>query len=208
MPDLTSAGLLVALGSIAFGLLNCFFGYRVFRFLLGLYGLIFGAAVGGILASNLADGQILWVIVGAAAGGLVGAALFTLLYFVGVFLVGAAGGVSLAIFIGGVLGMEMPLLVIIIVALVVGIIALILQRSVLILATAFWGARLVVGGAAALITGTEPVFTNLFQRVVGGEASTPSLIELGAWLALDIGGTLVQFATTREGPEVVDGPAA
>lgn len=198
MLDLTTSGLLVALLSIVLGLLNCFFGYRIFRALLALYGLILGVLVGAALAGNVTDGETLWVIVGAIAGGLVGAVLFVLLYFVGVFLVGAAGGVSLATLIGGILGIDMPTLVIIILAVVVGIIALILQRAVLILATAFSGAWLVVSGAAALITGTEPAFTNVFQRAAEGTTNTYSLIVIAAWLVLGIAGTIVQFAMTRE----------
>ena len=198
MPVLTTGGLLVALISIAFGLLNCFAGYRVFRLLLGLYGLIVGVIAGATLASNVTGGEILWVIVGAVVGGIVGAALFVLLYIVGVFLVGAAGGVSLATFIGGVLGIDMPALVVVIVAIAVGIIALIVQRSVLILATAFVGAWLAVSGGAALITGTEPAFTTLFERAVGGGAGTYTWVVLIVWLLLGIAGAAVQFATSRE----------
>ncbi|MBN1660551.1 MAG: DUF4203 domain-containing protein [Anaerolineae bacterium] len=201
MSDLTTGGLLVALILIAFGLLNCLAGYRIFRLLLGLYGLILGVIVGATIAGNVTDGETVWVIVGAIAGGLVGAALFVLLYFVGVFLVGAAGGVSLVTFLGGMLSMEMPTLVILIVAIAVGIIALIVQRAVLILATAFSGAWLAVSGVAALMTGAEPAWVRLFRRAAGGEVNDYSLIVLGAWLVLGVLGAVVQFVTTREGAE-------
>lgn len=204
MPDLTTGGTLVALISIAFGLLNCFFGYRVFRVLLGVYGLILGVLVGAALAADVTGGEMVWVIVGAVVGGLVGAALFVLLYFVAVFVVGAAGGVSLATLLGGALGVDVHPVVVLIVAVVVGIIAVIVQRAILILATALTGAWLAVSGTAALITGTEPAFTGVFQRAVEGEAGSYSLVVLAAWLVLSIAGATVQFITTRERVEDVD----
>jgi hypothetical protein len=66
------------------------------------------------------------------------------------------------------------------------------------LVTALIGAALAVSGGVALITGTEPAFTALFERPVEGEAGTDSWIVRIVWLLLGIAGAAVQFATSRE----------
>ncbi len=200
--DLGTGGtVLVAILTIAFGLLNCFFGYRIFRFMLALWGLVLGAYVGATVAGNLADGQLLWVIVGGVVGAILGAVLMSLLYFLGVFVVGAAAGAVLADAVGVAAGIDMPTLVVIIVAVVVGIIALILQRVVIILATAFLGAWAVVSGALSLLAGTSTTPAELYgDAVQAGELlpGLPSLVVLLAWLVLALLGAVTQFAMTRE----------
>ncbi|NLF10219.1 MAG: TMEM198/TM7SF3 family protein [Anaerolineaceae bacterium] len=200
--DLGAGGtVLVAILTIAFGLLNCFFGYRIFRFMLALWGLVLGAYVGATVAGNLADGQLLWVIVGGVVGAILGAVLMSLLYFLGVFVVGAAAGAVLADAVGVAAGIDMPTLVVIIVAVVVGIIALILQRVVLILATAFLGAWAVVSGALSLLAGTSTTPAELYgDAVQAGQLlpGLPSLVVLLAWLVLALLGAVTQFAMTRE----------
>jgi hypothetical protein len=200
--DLGTGGtVLVALLTIAFGLLNCFFGYRIFRFMLALWGLILGAYVGATLAGNLADGQLLWFIVGGVLGAIIGAVLMSALYFVGVFVIGAAAGAVLANAVGVAAGIDMPTLVVIILAVVVGIIALILQRVVIILATAFTGSWAAISGGLSLLVGASVTPVQLYgDAAQAGQvaAGVPSLLVLVFWFVLALVGTLTQFAMTRE----------
>ena len=196
-----SGAVLVALLTILFGLLNCFFGYRLFRFMLALWGFILGAYAGATIASNLTGGELLWIIVGGALGAVIGAVLMSVLYFVGVFVVGAAAGALLADAIGAAAGIDMPILVVIIVAVVVGIIALFLQRVVIILATAFTGAWAVISGTLSLVAGTTLTPAELYGDAAGaGElvAGVPSVLILIFWLVLALAGAVTQFAMTRE----------
>ncbi len=199
--------ILVAIISIAFGLLNCFFGYRIFRFLLGVYGFVLGAVIGAVVASNVSGGQTLWLVVGAIVGGLVGAGLMVLLYFVGVFVVGALAGVLLAGLVGTAAGVTVPIVVVIIVAVVLGVVALILQRVVLILATAFSGAWAAVAGAETLITGRTVTFELVTRSLTQQPTSSALLFILVAWLVLGILGAVVQFRITRERPASQPQPA-
>lgn len=197
----TSGTVLVAILTIAFGLLNCFFGYRIFRFMLALWGLILGAYVGVTVAGNLADGQLLWVIIGGVVGAIIGAVVMSLLYFVGVFIVGAALGFVLANAVGVAVGIDMPTLVVIIVAVVVGIIALILQRVVIILATAFTGSWAAISGGLSLLAGTSVTPAELYGDAAGaGELipGLPALLVLILWLVLAVAGAVTQFAISRE----------
>jgi hypothetical protein len=198
--DLGSGGtVLLALLTIAFGLLNCFFGYRIFRFMLALWGLVLGAYAGATVAGNLTDAQ-LWVIAGGVLGAIIGTVLMSLLYFVGVFVVGAAAGAVLANAVGVAAGIDMPILVVIIVAVVVGIIALILQRVVIVLATAFTGSWAVVSGVLSLVTGTSVTPAELYGEAArAGEAvaGVPPQLLLVFWLVLALAGSVTQFAMTR-----------
>jgi hypothetical protein len=197
----TGSTVLVALIAIAFGLLNCFFGYRIFRVLLAIYGLVLGAFVGLAVAGTVAGGQALWLIVGAIAGAIVGAALMVLLYFVGVFVVGALAGALLANTIGAVVGIDMPTLVVIVVAVMVVIVALIAQRVVIILVTAFSGAWGAVSGAVLLLAGHSlPGLSILARPAAWQGVDLPMLASLLVLLALGIAGAVVQFRTTGEQP--------
>ena len=62
---------LVAGGVIAWGALNCFFGYRLFKVVLGILGAAGGAWLGASVGAAASDGQQLWIIVGSVIGGLV-----------------------------------------------------------------------------------------------------------------------------------------
>ena len=98
---------------LAGGLLSCFAGYRIFRIVLGIYGFILGA----LLASSLmGTDQTLWMIVAAIVGGLVGAAMLILAYFVGVALIGAGVGALVANAIWAALGREPGVIVVIVLA--------------------------------------------------------------------------------------------
>ena len=77
----------VAIILLCGGLLACFLGYRLFRFVLGVYGLLLGA----ILAVQLVGPEELWATVATAiVGGIGGVLVFLAAYYVGVALVGAA----------------------------------------------------------------------------------------------------------------------
>jgi hypothetical protein len=190
---------IAALISIALGLLNCFLGYRLFRFMLGVYGFVLGAALGVVLAGILAEGNLLVLVLAAVVCGLLGAGLMVALYFVGVFVVGAVAGALLASLVGAGLGIELPVLVTLVLAVVVGIVALFLQRVVIVLSTAFSGAWAVVSGGTSLLTGRSMALIDPFRhRLAWQRASWPLFVALLVWLVLGIVGAVVQFRTTGE----------
>jgi hypothetical protein len=139
----TPAAIVLVVG----GLLSCFAGYRVFRVVLGIYGFILGA----LLASSfMGNEQTLWMVVAAIVGGLVGAAILILAYFVGVALIGAGVGALTANVIWASLGREPGMLAVILFAIVGALGALALQRYVIIISTAFGGAWTAMVGGFAL----------------------------------------------------------
>jgi hypothetical protein len=183
---------LAALGAIALGLVQCFFGYRIFRVILGITGFILGGLLAGYLVYGLTQSQLFAVIAGVI-GGLIGAGLMAGLYVVGVFLIGAFFGgmaVSALITLGG--GTPQAWVVVIL-AIVVGVLAVMLQKPVIVVATAFLGSWWAVTGIAAL---TGAVELGSFQAVPLGlkDAGAGWLV---GWLVLGIVGLVVQFRQAR-----------
>ena len=140
----TPAAILLVLG----GLLSCFAGYRFFRIVLGLFGFV----VGALLASSvMGTEQTMWMIGAALVGGLIGALIMVAAYFVGVALIGAGFGARAANLIWAGLGREPQLLIVIVLSILGAVVALWLQRYVIIVATAFGGAWTTIVGALAMV---------------------------------------------------------
>jgi hypothetical protein len=126
----------------------CFFGYRLFRVVLAIFGFIFGAALGSSLF-GASDTSLM--VAAAVVGGLLGAGLLFAAYFVGVALAGAGLGVLAAHLISSATGNDAGFLVIVVCAVVGSIASMYLQRYFIIVATAFGGAwGLIVGVMASL----------------------------------------------------------
>jgi hypothetical protein len=200
--DLTSlsreATVLIALVSVAFGLLNCLLGYRIFRIMLGVYGFILGAVAGFALVVTVAPGETLWLLLGAVGGGVLGAVLLVVFYFVGVFFAGALAGALLADILALSLGVDLPLLVFVVAALVAGIAALFFQRIGVILSTALGGAWIAVGSVLSLISGQGLNLRQVFALTNEHRAGLALWVVLVVWLALAVAGMILQFGTTRK----------
>ena len=134
----------------------CFAGYRLFRVVLGDLRLHPRRDAG-----ELDDGrqQHRGMLVAALVGGIVGALILVFAYFVGIALVGAGLGALIA-HVGVELRRRPAIrraLAVIVLALVGAIGAMVLQRYVIIVATAFGGAwTMIVGGARAWRASARP----------------------------------------------------
>jgi hypothetical protein len=133
---------------LAGGIVACFFGYRLFRTVLAIFGFILGAlaasSVFGISNTTL-------MLVAAIAGGLVGAFILIAAYFVGVALVGAGLGAVIAnlVFAGG--GRDPSVFVVVLFSIGGAVGATYLQRYFIIVGTGFGGAWTMIVGAMALV---------------------------------------------------------
>src|SRR5262249_50207415 len=141
--QLPAAVVLVVSGAVA-----CFAGYRLFRVVLAIYGFILGA----MLASSLMGiTNTSGMIAAALVGGLIGALLFTFAYYVGIGILGASMAVFLVhVFWNYSRHSEPPAVPIIVASIAGAVIAMVLQRYVIILTTAFSGAWTMILGAMAM----------------------------------------------------------
>lgn len=140
--------LLVVLGLIVLGLVQVFLGYRLFRILVGLIGALIGFFYAPDIIA-LVTGEVPGIAVAVAVGlGL--AVAFALLawyvFWLAVFAWGASIGYAAAVSAFG----AVPWLAVVI-GLVVGGLAMLFQRVLIVLLTALNGAWLVVAGSAFLL---------------------------------------------------------
>src|SRR5713101_6179421 len=130
------------------GTVSCVAGYRLFKVVLGIYGFILGAMLG---SSMMGVSNTTGMIVAALIGGVAGALLLGFAYFIGIALVGAGLGALVAHVGWGYAGTgDPPALVVILLSLLGSIGAMLLQRYVIIVATAFGGAWTVIVGTLAI----------------------------------------------------------
>ena len=141
--QLPAAIVLVLGGTVA-----CFFGYRLFRIVLAIFGFILG-----FLASSSVFGvsDTVPMVVTGLAGGLIFAGIMIAAYFVGVALAGAAIGAFFAHVGFGVYDREPAVLAVILIALAGAVAATYLQRYCIIVFTSFGGAWTLIVGAMAII---------------------------------------------------------
>ncbi len=130
------------------GTVACFFGYRLFRAVLAIFGFILGA----LLASSIFGTSDSWPMIFAAiVGGLLGAGVLMTAYFVGVAIVGAGLGALVANLLSAAGERDPHYLLIVFVAVVGSVAAIYLQRYVIIVGTSFGGAWTLIVGAMALV---------------------------------------------------------
>lgn len=181
------------------GLVSCFAGYRVFRVVLGIYGFILGALMA---SSFMGTDQTLWMLVAALAGGLVGAAILVLAYFVGVALIGAGAGALLANAIWTSFGREPGVIVVVVMAIVGALGALALQRYVIVISTAFGGAWTAIVGGFALAgdraAGRAAARNDVWLAYPFDPAPGQRWV-IALWLVAGVAGALVQLGVTAKG---------
>ena len=191
----TPAAIVLVVG----GLLSCFAGYRMFRVILGIYGFILGAL---IASSFMGTDQTMWMIVAAVVGGIAGAAILILAYFVGVALIGAGVGALAANLLWASLGREPGALAVIILAIAGALGALVLQRYVIVLSTAFGGAWTAIVGGLALAgnraAGQAAARDDVWLAYPMNPAPGQRWV-IVVWLAMGLVGTLVQLGVTAKG---------
>ncbi len=188
----TDVALLTYVVLVGLGLVNCFAGYRLFRVLLGIWGFLGGAAITTVFLQGTRFDPLVQILA-AALGGIVGAALVSLLYLVGVFLFGAAFGVLAAsVLEQHVQGMPVRVLALVL-AVLGGVAALTLQKPLITVFTAFGGAWIVVACVAALLAGC-PIETFPGHCL---RASSWALAIVGAWVFLGLFGLSTQMRLAR-----------
>lgn len=177
------------------GVLACFAGFRLFRFVLGLNGFILGA----LLTTSAMGTSSMWALaVAAIVGGLVGAVLMIAAYFVGVAIVGAGVGAMIVHLAWTPFHVDPPWYAVIIAAVLGALGALSITRYMIIVGTAF-------GGSWMLIVGTLALMGNKAATKAANEGSvwlvypfdpTPGQWQVwAAWFALALVGVVVQVLT-------------
>ena len=186
------AALVLLLG----GAVACFFGYRLFRIVLAIFGFILGALAASSVFGVSDTGPML---IAALVGGLLGAALLIGAYFVGVALVGAGLGALVANLVFSASASEPHFLVVLLFTIVGALASIYLQRYFIIVGTGFGGAWTLIVGVMALVGNEAAVSAAAAGDVwvaypldpAPGERWVPIV-----WVMLGLVGTGVQLGWT------------
>lgn len=181
----------ISVAALAWGLVDCFFGYKIFKATIAVLGAVAGALLGQMAATAAglgASGELAGVFVGA----LFGAGLAFLLYFAAVFAAGFGLGATLAILLLAHFDHMVALLASLVTGLVGGFAAVKLQKVVIILATALLGS---FRALLALTYFTAQIDWFFYYRQ---PQQIPALIDNNAWmfpaiLVLAAVGAIAQF---------------
>jgi hypothetical protein len=178
------------------GTVACFFGYRMFRLVLAIFGFILGSfAASSLMSPTDTTGML----VSAAIGGLLGAGILIAAYFVGVALVGASLGALVANLAFSVSGNEPHFLVIAFCAVAGSVASMYLQRYFIIVGTAFGGAWTMIVGGMALVGDRTALAAAAAGDVWVAYPLDPApgrqWVPI-AWVALGLIGTAVQLGWT------------
>ncbi len=177
------------------GLFVCFRGYSTFRFALGFTSFLVGA-YGVVSHHALLPPEPAWLApVLALVAGILAAVLVLAAYRIGVFLLGAASFILIALEFPAALPVEPSrrLLVLCLIGVAGGLLSRFVERAVVSAATALLGALMVV--SAAVGTGN----TSLPAIRTVGDLPADSLF-LGAWVGLAVFGFLSQLRVGRPVP--------
>jgi hypothetical protein len=191
----TPTAVIFALG----GLLACFAGYRLFRFVLAIFGFIAGALVAASFA-GAANTFVLMVTL--LVGGVVGAVVMVLAYFVAIGLVGAGLAAMLLNLGWRFVGGEPPTLVVVIVCVVGAVLALQTVRYVVIVGTAIGGSWTFAIGALALMGDPKALKAASAPNVwvvYPVDLLPPNRWVMIGWIVLATVGIVVQLKTTTAG---------
>ena len=187
-----SAAIVLVIG----GVVSCFFGFRLFKIVLGIFGFILGA----LAASSIwGSSETTYMVIAAIAGGLVGGLLLLAAYFIGVALVGAGLGALAANLIWTQIEGDPHPFVVILFSVAGALLATWLQRYVIIVGTAFGGAWTILVGGLALMgdetainaAAAGDVWVAYPMNPAPGQRWVPF-----AWIILGLVGTLVQMFVT------------
>jgi hypothetical protein len=167
------------------GVVVCFFGYRLLRLTLGLAGFGVGLALGLMIAGLIPHvSQVLTIVVGIVCG-ILAALAASLLYKLGVFLLGAGAGALLAGVVIAATGWHYPVLIRIVAAIIGGILTLLIERPLVSILSSFAGAWGIVFGSFQLLG---------WHRTAGPDKAPAHYgIMVACWLVLALLGAVVQL---------------
>ena len=165
----------LSLACITWGVLDCFFGYKVFKVTLALFGALVGMGLAHALAQRFAVGQTVELI-SVIAGAMLGAGLAFLLYIAAVFVAGFGFGATLGVLLLANYHHMVAMLTGVVLGVIGGFLAVKVQRVLIILSTSLLGAFRAV---LALMYFTSQIDWLFYFRQPD---QMPALIDNNGWM--------------------------
>jgi len=165
----------LSIACITWGVLDCFFGYKVFKVTLALFGALVGAGLAHTLAQYFSASEGV-EIASIIAGALLGAGLAFLLYIAAVFVAGFGFGATLGMLLLANYHPMVAMLTGAVLGVIGGFLAVKVQRILLILSTSLLGS---FRALLALSYFTSQIDWLFYFRQPD---QIPALIDNNAWL--------------------------
>lgn len=179
------------------GFLNCFFGRRFLKVILIFWGFIIGTGLIGYLFFNFFQSTQTISYIAAIIGGILGASLLGAFVKVGVFALGALLGYTIGNVFASTGGLPPQLPILLGLGFIGGVLALFMERTVIILATALSGAWLIVVGLASFLGAQFSLLSILKEPIILQQLDRKYLILFLMWVLLSLFGTWIQFQITH-----------
>lgn len=202
---LTWQPIILGIVAILTGIYFCFFGYRFFRLTMFVVGFWFFGNIAYIILSQAGVANSTVLLIVSIAIGIVLGLLLALCYQVGIYLLGALAGYTLALWIlsfkaGGVIPGRTGQIIFIVVLVILGVaLSIFFERFLLIFATSFLGAFLIIFGIDIF---ARTGYVNILNGILGGSVSSLQnepwqvYAMLAATFVLFLIGVAVQYATS------------
>lgn len=180
---------IIMLFGILLGAAQCFFGYRLFKIIIGIIGFLGGGALAGSLSFFLSIEGTIAIIVGLV-GGIIGAVTMLTFFYAGIFLIGTILGAIVGSLLCSIAGVDPIPIVIVAASIISGIVALLIQKYMIIASTAFGGSWIIMTAVAYFIVGARHPAE--IEHMLHSRGSLYFIILL-CWIALGIFGLLIQL---------------
>jgi hypothetical protein len=177
------------------GIVECFFGYRMLKIILGVTGFIVGGLLCAEFAYGIMGGRPVISLLAGLVGGVIGSSLMIGCFVFGLFVLGVALGLLVGGAVStGIYGSPHPVIMVSL-AIVGGIATIVMSRSMIIIATSFTGAYLIVFSIGKFIGMANTPFR--FQQPHGlRESGGQFFVILLSWILVGIAGIIAQHKYT------------
>ncbi len=197
--DMQALSIILLIVNLAVGVVFCFFGNRWLKVILGVYGFVVGFVIGNTvlpLVASMSDTAVLLASLGVGA---LGALIFILLLYVGIFFIGFGGGMLLCMLLVQVLGLNLldwyVYIPVLIISCVLGSLTLNQRRIFVSIFTAYIGASALAQFVDQIVNGVKMQSFVLYDTQTTYQAYT-STVYLIALAGFFLAGLIIQLMVT------------
>ena len=197
--DMQALSIILLIVNLAIGVVFCFFGNRWLKVILGAYGFVVGFVIGNTvlpLVASMSDTAVLLASLGVGA---LGALIFILLLYVGIFFIGFGGGMLLCTLLVQVLGLNLldwyVYIPVLIISCVLGALTLNQRRIFVSIFTAYIGASALAQFVDQIVNGVKMQSFVLYDTQTTYQAYT-STVYLIALAGFFLAGLIIQLMVT------------
>ncbi len=197
--DMQALSIILLIVNLAIGVVFCFFGNRWLKVILGVYGFVVGFVIGNTVLPLVTSMGETGVLLASLGVGALGAVIFILLLYVGIFFIGFGGGLLLCMLLVQVLGLNLlewyVYIPVLLISSALGVLTLNQRRIFVAVFTAYIGASALAQFVDQVVNGVKMQSFVLYdaQTTYTAYTSTVYLIALAGFF---LAGLIIQLMVT------------